>query len=116
LRRLCSNFKHRFYVYPQLTLGEIIVCTSGNGHSAINSKRVDFCIANQSFVPIAVIEYQGLGHFQNNAIIRDTIKQKAVQKAHIHYEPIYAEEINSIDSVLEVRLKPILENAGPKRF
>lgn len=28
----------------------------------VNSKRVDFCITDNSFWPLAVIEFQGSGH------------------------------------------------------
>ena len=107
-------FEGYFYIYPQVNLGEIISSNTDIGHSAINSKRVDFCISNRSFEPIAVVEYQGGGHFQNDAKVRDEIKHKAVTKAGIHYEAIYESELNSVKNLLNSRLKPVLQNANKR--
>ncbi len=63
LIEMIKSYKGAFYVYSQVNLGEIISSSTDDGHSAINSKRVDFCISNKHFEPIAVVEYQGSGHF-----------------------------------------------------
>lgn len=115
LIEMAKYFEGAFYVYPQVNLGEIISSDSDNGHSAINSKRVDFCISNRYFEPIAVVEYQGGGHFQNDAKVRDEIKHKAVTKAGIHYETVYESELSSVKSLFSTRLKPILQNAYKRK-
>ncbi|MFA0340726.1 DUF2726 domain-containing protein [Vibrio sp. 10N.222.54.C3] len=118
LKKLTNSFKGEFYIYPQINLGEIISApdspTGTAAYSAINSKRVDFCIADRHFNPIAVIEFQGEGHFQGDAKLRDDIKYKAATKAGIYYEPIYDSELSRLDVVLETRLKPILDIANIK--
>ena len=118
LKKLTNAFKGEFYICPQINLGEIISAPdspSGTAaYSAINSKRVDFCIADRHFNPVAVIEFQGEGHFQGDAKLRDDIKYKATTKAGIYYEPIYDCELPRLNDILEARLKPILHIANQK--
>lgn len=118
LIKLTRSFKGEFYIYPQINLGEIISTPDSpsgvDAYSAINSKRVDFCIADRHFSPVAVVEFQGEGHYQGDAKLRDDIKYKAATKAGIYYEPIYDCELTRLETVLDARLKPILEIANKK--
>jgi hypothetical protein len=76
-----------WHVFPQVSLGEIIKTSShyewksGQAHKSINSKRCDLLIANSRGKPMAVIEFQGSGHYQGNALDRDLVKKIAVERA-----------------------------------
>ncbi|QCT18995.1 DUF2726 domain-containing protein [Jejubacter calystegiae] len=74
-----------FRVFPQVSMGEFLSSKSDNAYSSINSKRVDFIIISKFGQPCIAIEYQGTGHYQNNAISRDAVKKEACRKAGIRY-------------------------------
>ncbi|MFZ7343440.1 DUF2726 domain-containing protein [Avibacterium volantium] len=74
-----------FRLFSQVSMGEFICSNDNNAFAKINSKRVDFLIINRKGMPTVVIEYQGSGHFQNNAIERDAVKKEACRKAEIDY-------------------------------
>lgn len=77
--------KQYFKLFPQVSMGEFIQSRSTDAFKLINSKRVDFLIVDKQFNPVIVIEYQGNGHYQNNAIERDAIKRECCRKAKIEY-------------------------------
>ena len=82
-------------LHAQVSMGEIFrVTTSGAagraGHSAYNSKRVDFLLVGTDLMPRAGIEYQGSGHFQKDAVLRDAIKREVFRKAGIPFLEIRA--------------------------
>jgi hypothetical protein len=81
-----------FYVFPQVSLGQIIRTTAANewqarqAHPAINSKRCDLLIADRYGNPIAVLEYHGAGHdIGGSAGRRDQIKRIALGPAGVRY-------------------------------
>ncbi|MPN33437.1 hypothetical protein SDC9_180924 [bioreactor metagenome] len=52
-------------------------------------------------MPVAVIEYQGSGHYKGNAKVRDEIKKIACEKAGIKYLPVQEKyTLRDIDAVL----------------
>lgn len=71
-------------VFAQVSLGEI-VSSGGEEYRYVNSKRVDFCITDRGFYPIAVVEYQGSGHMNETSEERDGVKREAVENAGITY-------------------------------
>ncbi len=89
-------------VMAQTSLGELIKPV-GQGKiwrekkdafASINSKRLDFSIINRNGHLVAAIEYQGSGHHQNNAFLRDAVKREAVRRAgarfleyDVHFDP-----------------------------
>lgn len=82
--------QHRpFRLFTQVSMGEFINSPDKDAFLCINSKRVDFLIINGRGEAVIVIEYQGKGHFQNNAIERDAIKKEACRKANITYLEFY---------------------------
>ena len=86
LRKRQSSFR----CFVQVSCGEILKNVHSERYSTINCKRVDFCIADASFTPIAVIEYNGTGHsLSGDAGIRDSIKKSATEDAGILYRSIY---------------------------
>lgn len=83
-------------VWPQVSLGEVVE-TQGRteadkeAHRWINSKRADFVVVDNRGWPLAVIEYQGKGHYRGNAAERDAVKRTVLAKAGVHYIEVPAE-------------------------
>ena len=84
-----------FYVFPQVSLGEILRTDPANGieadaaYRAINSKRCDLLLTDRSGTPVAVLEYQGSGHgIGSTAGQRDDIKRRALERAGVRYVEI----------------------------
>ncbi|HDR1313111.1 TPA: DUF2726 domain-containing protein, partial [Pasteurella multocida] len=74
-----------FQLFSQVAMGEFIQVNDSNAFHLINQKRVDFLIIDKDCQPIVAIEYQGNGHYQNNAVERDAIKKESCRKANIDY-------------------------------
>lgn len=90
-----KNYK----LFAQVSLGEIL-SSSGEEYRYINSKRVDFCITDKSFYPIAVVEYQGSGHHNETSEERDSVKREAVEKAGISYISLNVGRENDVEEEL----------------
>lgn len=110
---LQKDLKSDFFIYPQVSLGEIIKAKNKNisAFNIINSKRVDFLIVNQRFNPIIAIEYHGQGHYRGNYKVRDEVKRITLEKAGIIYLAIrYDDDLqtvkNKIARLLEDVSKP----------
>lgn len=84
LRMIYLHAKGKFKINMQTSLGEILNCTF-EGHKTINCKRVDFCIVDTDFSPVAIIEVNGKGHYQGDALERDEVKRTAIECAGIKY-------------------------------
>jgi hypothetical protein len=94
-RQPMPSGSYPFYVFPQVSLGQIIRAHANSdwhadqAHRAINSKRCDLLIADRSGNPIAVLEYQGTGHnIGGTAARRDEIKRIALERAGVRYVEI----------------------------
>jgi Protein of unknown function (DUF2726) len=81
-----------FYVFPQVSLGQIIgtdgaeLAKANEAYRAINSKRCDLLIADRRGNPVAVLEYQGSGHnIGGTAERRDEIKRIALERAGVRF-------------------------------
>jgi hypothetical protein len=78
-------------VMAQTSLGEVIVPTGTgpedavwkNAFAAINSKRLDFGVFDKGGYLVCAIEYQGSGHYQGRAFMRDAVKREALRKAGV---------------------------------
>lgn len=110
---LQKDLKSDFFIYPQVSLGEIIKAKNKNisAFNIINSKRVDFLIVNQRFNPIIAIEYHGQGHYRGNYKVRDEVKRITLEKSGIIYLAIrYDDDLqtvkNKIARLLEDVSKP----------
>lgn len=60
-------------------------------YHAVHRKIADFLIIDRFGQPVAVIEYQGEGHYQGNAHARDQAKRVACQKAGLLFVEIPAD-------------------------
>lgn len=74
-----------YRLFAQVSMGEIVGSTDRKAYSCVNSKRVDFVIISPYGEPVVVVEYQGSGHYQSDAIQRDAVKKEACRKAGIAY-------------------------------
>lgn len=82
-------FRGGYRVFSQTSLGEVLQSTDKRAYSAINSKRVDVLIISPSGYPVIAVEYQGAGHYQNDAAARDAVKKEALRKAGVDYIEIF---------------------------
>ncbi len=72
-------------LFTQVSMGELIGSPNKSAYFCINNKRVDFVIISPYGDPLVVIEYQGGGHYQGNAVQRDAVKKEACRKAGIAF-------------------------------
>ena len=85
----CRELGQGHRVMAQTSLGELLRTTADKKTDAdaafacINSKRLDIAIIDRGGFIAAAIEYQGSGHFQNGAFMRDAVKREALRRAGI---------------------------------
>lgn len=86
---ITKQLPHGFRVMVQVSYGEILRCRSRRKFFTINAKRADLVICDREFNVVAVIEYQGGGHYgstaksRRNAIGRDRQKRRALAEAGV---------------------------------
>lgn len=85
-------------VMAQVSLGEVLSSPDERAYRAINSKRVDILIIGNDGEPVVALEYQGKGHHQGNAAVRDAVKKEALRRAGIGYI-----EVNPGDQPSDIR-------------
>ena len=74
----------------QVNLGEILASPDEEAFRAINTKRVDMLVICERSLPRCAIEYQGKGHDGPTSLERDAIKERALNKAGVGYEEVFA--------------------------
>lgn len=80
-----ADQKLTWRVMAQVCLGEVLASPDPDAFHAINAKRVDLLIVTSSGYPLAAIEYQGEGHYQETAAMRDAVKKEALRRAGVGY-------------------------------
>lgn len=78
-------------VMAQTSLGEILrpianprdPAAADYAYRSINSKRSDFVIVDRFGMAVVAIEYQGSGHYQGTAKLRDAVKREAFARAGV---------------------------------
>ncbi len=96
IERTLSGMPSRPRLLCQVCYGEFLTSRSKRAFWRINAKRADFLIIDRDFNPLAVIEYQGRGHYGStrkaaaNAKARDRIKRQACISADIPWIEIPA--------------------------
>src|SRR4029077_4998954 len=78
-----------YRVFAQTSLGEVLMSPDELAFRSINSKRVDILIVDQGGWPVIAVEFQGGGHYQGNAAIRDAVKREALSKAGVAYVEVF---------------------------
>ncbi len=88
-RHIASVFGPDARLMCQVSYGEFLKSKSIAKFRKINAKRADFVVVDGSFNVLAVIEYQGKGHYGNSfldrldADKRDRTKRRALKSAGI---------------------------------
>ena len=98
-------------VMAQTSLGEVIRPKGHDSYdafAAINSKRLDFAIFDRRGLIVCAVEYQGSGHYQGSAALRDTVKREALRKAGVRMLEVYP-DFSAAELQREVR--DLLEGA-----
>jgi hypothetical protein len=91
LEKVARDLNAGFRVMAQTSLGEILrpkpgIWETGDddlAYRSINSKRADFVIVDRLGIAALVVEYQGHGHYQGNAALRDAVKREALTSAGV---------------------------------
>jgi hypothetical protein len=107
------NAGHR--VMAQTCYGEFLKLKSrernddtNRAYRSINSKRADFVIIDAAGYPVAVVEYQGSGHYQGTAELRDAVKREACRSAGVELIEVMA---NFKKADLSADIRQILQSA-----
>lgn len=87
-----------FRVMAQTSLGEILTTNASFwgqeaadlAYRSINSKRADFVVIDRFGIAALAVEYQGGGHYQGTALLRDAVKREAFRKAGVAFLEIPA--------------------------
>jgi hypothetical protein len=110
---VAASLEPSWRIWPQVALGEVLK-TEGFGHEEahrwINSKRADLLIADAENWPLAVIEYQGTGHYEGNANERDAVKRIALSRAGVLYIEVprmLSRREDELDNFLRRQLDPL---------
>ncbi len=95
LETLVPKLVPQFRLMAQTSLGEIIEPIGAPetkdwkaAFHAINAKRLDFAIFDGSGYLVCAIEYQGQGHYQDAAFMRDAVKREALRLAGVPFVEI----------------------------
>lgn len=89
IERTCAELNQGHRVMAQTSLGELLTTdapdktTAKDAFASINSKRLDIAVIDRGGFLVAAVEYQGTGHHQNGAFMRDAVKREALRKAGI---------------------------------
>ncbi|MBF9036449.1 DUF2726 domain-containing protein [Rhodobacterales bacterium HKCCE2091] len=98
LEEIVAEVSGGYRVMAQVSLGEVIGPVSQtatwqakkDAFASVNSKRLDFAVIDrEGFVALAV-EYQGGGHYQESAFIRDAVKKEALRRAGVPFMEVAA--------------------------
>ena len=77
------------HLFAQVSYGEFLKCKDNRKYRTMNAKRADFVLCDDTFNVVAVIEYQGGGHFGGSflsarkAKASDAAKRQALAEAGI---------------------------------
>lgn len=91
LESITRDLRAGHRVMAQTSLGELIrpkpdsttEADRSAAFASINSKRLDFAIIDRAGRLAVAIEYQGDGHHQGHAFMRDAVKREALRRAGI---------------------------------
>jgi hypothetical protein len=91
LEAVVRDINSGFRVMAQTSLGEILKpkrqlwseTASNLAYRSINSKRADFVIVSATGHAVLAVEYQGNGHYQGTALMRDAVKREAFRTAGV---------------------------------
>ncbi|WP_414463392.1 DUF2726 domain-containing protein [Hyphomicrobium sp. DY-1] len=106
-------------VMAQTCFGEFLKLKKGEktadaerAYRSINSKRADFVIIDAAGYPVVVVEYQGSGHYQGTAHLRDAVKKEACRSAGVALLEVMPDFVKT---ELAVAVRGILARGGKRR-
>ncbi|WP_414464474.1 DUF2726 domain-containing protein [Hyphomicrobium sp. DY-1] len=110
LEAVVRDLNSGFRVMAQTSLGEILKpkrqlwseTASDLAYRSINSKRADFVIVNATGHAVLAVEYQGNGHYQGTALMRDAVKREAFRTAGVALVEVPA-RFEKADVAMQVR-------------
>lgn len=109
-------YSRPLFVMGQTPLREIVRTDDqyvrGGGHYALSDRRVDFTITDDQGRVLVAVEYNGAGHYQNNALERDAIKRVVLEKAGI---PLLVVKQGENPTDVRKRLAEMLAGSGNVR-
>lgn len=98
LEAVVRDLNAGFRVMAQTSLGEVLrpkrtsrQSDADFAYRSINSKRADFVIVDRQGLAVVAVEYQGRGHYQGNAVLRDAVKREAFLKANVAFVEVAAD-------------------------
>ena len=86
---LRNDLPHDWLLMCQVSYGAMLKNRDYKRYMSINSKRADFVVFSPEMSVVAVIEYQGAGHFgrsaqsRQRAEVSDRVKRQALSEANI---------------------------------
>lgn len=89
VEREALSLRRGYRVFSQTALGSVLKTPNSQAFWAINSKRVDALVIAPNGLPVLAVEYQGSGHYQNDAAARDAVKREALRKAGVQYLEVF---------------------------
>lgn len=90
-----KHLRNGHLLLAQCSYGEILAHRQKSKYMTINSKRADMVIVDVRFQPIAIIEYQGRGHYGSTIMSwlstkkRDKTKRRAAAEAGIKFVEVF---------------------------
>lgn len=121
LRREClATLPRGSMVLAQVNYGEFLSCRDRRTFWSFNAKRADFLVVGPDTTPLAVVEYQGTGHWGSNARARrdankrDRVKRRILRRANLPLvEVAHNYTTESLSALLKEALAPYF--SGPDR-
>ena len=112
LERVAREVGQGHRVMAQTSLGEVIRPVAGSpdeAYAAINSKRLDFALFDRRGLIVCAVEYQGTGHWQEQAAMRDGIKREALRKAGVRVVEVHPD---FVEATLMQSVRDLLRPSG----
>jgi hypothetical protein len=93
LEKALNEFGKGHRLFAQTSLGEVLRPNASgatpeacrDAYASINSKRLDFAVIDRYGFLAAAVEYQGGGHHQGDAFMRDAVKREVLRKAGVPF-------------------------------
>jgi very-short-patch-repair endonuclease len=99
---------YNLYCHAQVSLGEVFTNSDYDAYRAIMAKRADICIVDSQMTPVALVEFDGKGHYTDDPSLRDATKGSAAQSAGIHLFRVFNDDMNHIEEHIKQSILPKL--------
>lgn len=118
LEKVVDSYAGKYRLMAQTSLGELLKPRMSSGDwkerkeafASINSKRLDFAVIDENGLLALAIEYQGAGHYQEKAFMRDAVKREVLRRAGV---PFLEVKKGTKPSELRSDVEKLLSNKAP---